>query len=107
MNNIKETKINGKQKYKRKEEIIDKVNEYSFYKKLEKILKKQAKEKKKKLNEKNKNIKIKNKKNNVIIGRVGNGKSTLIYTINREGIYTSIYYNASLLYYNGRLEINT
>ena len=102
MNNIKETKINGKQKYKRKEEIIDKVNEYSFYKKLEKILKKQAKEKKKKLNEKHKKIKIKkNKKNIVNIGRVGNGKSTLIYTINREGIYTSIYYNASLLYYSG------
>ena len=102
MNNIKETKINGKQKYKRKEEIIDKVNEYSFYKKLEKILKKQAKEKKKKLNEKHKKIKIKkNKKNIVIFGRVGNRVRTLIYTINREGSYSSIYYNTSLLYYSG------
>ena len=105
MNNIKETKINGKQKYKRKEEIIDKVNEYYFYKKLEKILKKQAKEKKKKLNEKHKKIKIKkNKKNIVNIGRVGNGKRTLIYTINtinREGSYSSIYYNTALLYYSG------
>ena len=59
MNYEKEAQINEEKKEEEeeeKEEIFDKANEYSFYKKLEKILKEQAKEKKKKSDEKQKNV---------------------------------------------------
>ena len=61
MNYEKEAQINEEKKEEEeeeKEEIFDKANEYSFYKKLEKILKEQAKEKKKKSDEKQKNMKL-------------------------------------------------
>ncbi len=87
MDYTEEAKIN---KEKKEEEIFDKVNEYSFYKKLEKILKEQAKEKEKKKesDEEPKNMKLKNKTITfTILGRTGNGKSTLAHSFNTECIY--------------------
>ena len=87
MNYEKEAQINEEKKEEEeeeKEEIFDKDNEYSFYKKLEKILKEQAKEKKKKSDDKHKNIKLKNENIANFPLAFFYGKSILAHLFNTE-----------------------